>query len=339
MFRPPRCPYRQCPNHARPEPDFCIRFGFYEAKCRAHRIPRFRCRRCRRTFSRQTFRMDYRDHRPHLNAELFKHLASGIGLRQTARVIGLSLSCTQLKFRKVARHLRRVNLNLRGPLPADALLQLDEIETFEGRRSTRPLSVPTLIEARSRFLVWAEAAPIRPRGKMTEKRRKAVLEDEKRFGKRRDLSRRAVTRTLRRGADMARSMGVVALHTDQKSTYPGLAASAFGRDRLQHTTTNSKVARTKWNPLFPINHTEAMMRDLMGRLRRESWLVSEKRRYLDLGLQLFASYRNYVRRRFNTDEESPAQILGVVDRRLTFRELLTWRQDWGALSIPLVRAA
>jgi len=88
-----------------------------------------------------------------------------------------------------------------------------------------------------------------------------------------------------------------------------------------------------WNPLFPINHTEAMARDLMGRLRRDSWLVSKKRRYLDLGLALFAAYRNYVRARFNGEDESPAQRLGFVNRRLRVGEVLSWRQDWGRGSI------
>ena len=73
-------------------------------------------------------------------------------------------------------------------------------------------------------------------------------------------------------------------------------------------------------------------------MRRDSWLVSKKRRYLDLGLQLWMAYRNYVRRRFNYDEESPAQLLGFVPRRMSVGELLSWRQDWGHASIhPLSR--
>ncbi len=81
------------------------------------------------------------------------------------------------------------------------------------------------------------------------------------------------------------------------------------------------------------------MRDLMGRLRRESWLVSKKRRFLDIALHVHMAYRNLVRRRFNTDRESPAELLGFVPRRLTAYELLSWRQDWKAESIhPLSRS-
>jgi hypothetical protein len=276
--------------------------------------------------------MDYRDHRPDLNARLFQSLASGLGLRQSARNLRLSLSCTQLKFRKIARHLRQLNLNLRGPLPAGASFQLDEFETFEGRRNTRPLSIPMVIEKKSHFIVWAEAATIRPRGTMTKARRAAMAEDEARFGRRTDRSRRSLRRTLARASDLASSLKTVLFETDQKSSYVELAKEAFGTHRLVHGRTSSRLPRTVANPLFPINHTEAMARDLMGRLRRESWLVSKARRYLDLGLQVFMAYRNLVRRRFNYDEDSPAQILGFAPRRLTETEVLGWRQDWGKRS-------
>jgi transposase-like protein len=340
MFLPPRCPYRGCAAHERALPDFYRRLGHYRAKCRPHPIPRFACKLCGRSFSRQTFRMDYRDHRPDLNARLFQSIASGVGLRQTARNLGLSLRCCELKYRKIARHLRRLNLNLRAPLPEGSKLQLDELETFEGRRNTRPLSVPVLIESRSRYLVWAESATIRPRGRMSEARRRAIAEDEARYGIRRDNSRAALRRTLRRGAEIAGSLALVPLATDEKASYRKLAEAAFGKRRLVHSTTSSKIARDVANPLFPINHTEAMARDLLGRLRRDSWLVSKKRRYLDLALALYAAYRNLARVRFNYDERTPAELVGFAPRRLRVGELLGWRQDWGRRSIhPLARRA
>jgi hypothetical protein len=256
-----------------------------------------------------------------------------VGLRQASRNLGLSLGCTQLKFRKIARHLRRLDLNLRGQLPEGSSLQFDELETFEGRRNTRPLSVPILIEKNTRYILWAESAPIRPRGRMSQERKEAIRQDERKYGPRKDLSRRSVRRTLQRGVDVCKGLARVELFTDEKSTYPRLARELFGKRRLVHRRTNSKRARTPWNPLFPINHTEAMARDLTGRLRRESWLVSDRRRYLDLGLALWMAWRNYVRRRFNHDDESPAQMLGFVDRRMTVTQLLSWRQDWAERSV------
>ena len=332
MFTPPFCPYRPCAAHHDPPRGFFVHHGTYHPNCRPHPVQRYRCRVCRRTFSRQTFRMDYRDHKPHLNAELFRSFVCGVGLRQSARVLGISLRCAELKVRKIGRHLRRLNLNLQRQLPPGSSFQFDELETYEEGRNTRPLTLPILIEAATRFIVWAESATIRPRGKMTEKRRKRVEAAEKRYGPRRDRSRRAIERTLRRGADISSELEVVVLHTDEKSSYPGLAKEAFGADRLVHSTTNSKLARGTWNELFPVNHEEAVLRDLCGRTRRQSWLTSKKRRYLDIGIHLHIAYRNWIRRRFNRDRESAAQLLGFAPRRMTFHELLSWRQEFGKRS-------
>ncbi|MFT5283930.1 MAG: transposase-like protein [Planctomycetota bacterium] len=333
MFIPHCCPNHICPEHSDPMPDFFLRHGSYNPKCRPHPVPRFICKTCKRSFSRQTFRADYCDNKPHLNAELFMLVASGIGIRQSSRKTGLSLRCTELKLRKIGRHLRRLNLNLQGQLESEARLHFHELETYEGQRNTRPLSVPVLIETDSRFIIWAESAPIRPRGKMTKKRLNAIKESEIQHGTRKDLSMRSVKRTLQRGADLLNNSLKVIFYTDEKSSYPSAATTKIGKHRLVHLQTNSKLVRATFNPLFRINHEEVVMRDLMGRLRRESWLVSKKRRYLDIALQVHIAYRNLVRRRFNKDEGSPAQLLGFLPRRLKPTEVLSWRQDWRERSI------
>lgn len=333
MFDPPRCPYRACARHLTPGTGWFSRHGSYKPLCRPHPVPRFRCRGCRRCFSRQTFRMDWRDHRPDLNAKLFELLASGVGLRQSSRLLGLSRRCLELKFRKVARHLRRLHLNLQEPLSSGSTLQLDELETFEGMRTLRPLTVPLLIDKLSRYIVWAESAPIPARHPRTRHGRQRS-EELARSGRRKDGSRRACERALERAAALMRHCDAIGIETDEKRSYPGLIRKAFGAGRkISHDKTKSTRTRDVSNPLFAINQTEAIARDLMGRLRRQSWLASKKRRYLDLALAMFMAWRNLVRRRFNHDESSPAQLLGFVRRRMSEEELCSWRQDWGRRSI------
>jgi len=67
MFVPRRCPSPHCPAHAHPPARFFQRNGSYHPRCRNHPVPRFRCRSCGQHFSRQTFRADYRQKKPHLN--------------------------------------------------------------------------------------------------------------------------------------------------------------------------------------------------------------------------------------------------------------------------------
>ena len=333
MFVPPFCPYPGCSSHTRPRSGFYKRHGSYHPNCRPRPVPRYRCRCCNRTFSRQTFRLDFRDHRPQLNRQLFDLTTSGVGIRQSARLLGLSLRCTELKLRKLGRHAGDLNRNLSRPLLGCVRLHLDEIETFEADRRCRPLTVPIVLSSETRYILWAKSAPIRPRGMMTPERLERIERSNARHGPRTDRSRAAVRSALTHAARLAKGANSITLYTDEKLTYPVLAVSAFGSECLVHHRTNSHVARTTRNPLFPINHEEAIVRDLMGRLRRRSWLASKVGRYLNLALQVHMVYRNLVRRRFNKDTASPAQLEGLLPRRLTPCEVLSWRQDWGVRSV------
>ncbi len=105
MFKPPRCPNPSCSRHDDPVPGFYIRNGHYHPKCRSTPVPRFLCRTCGRGFSRQTFRADYRDHRPDLNVKVFRLIEAGTGFRRSARLLHITPRCLTLKFRKMARHL------------------------------------------------------------------------------------------------------------------------------------------------------------------------------------------------------------------------------------------
>lgn len=335
MFQPPRCPHRDCPAHAieryrlrHPRRSFYLRHGHYRPRCRPWPVPRFRCRECARTFSRQTFRQDYRDHKPQLNAKLLELLAHGLGLRQSAVLLGLSRRCCELKARKLSRHLEGLNRNLLDQMPQGCSLQMDEMETFENERVVMPLTLPVLIEQESMFVLAAECASIRPSGRMSAKRWKAILERERVEGPRLNESRGCLKRVLRRGAKCCRRLRFPRIDSDEKTVYPSLLRWAFG-PRHRHRRFSSRRPRNTANPLFPINHTNAMARYLTGRLRRRSWLASKRRGFLNLQLQVFVAYKNYVRPRFNGEKATPGMVLHLVHARLAPTDLVSWRQDWG----------
>ena len=335
MFEPPRCPNPACSAHASPRAGFFRRKGGYQPKCRAQPVPRFKCKLCNLGFSRQTFRVDYRDHKPHLNAELVSRLASGGGLRQSARELRLSLWGVQKKFRKLATQLCRLHDNLLRRVDVTVAFALDEAETFEGNRIARPLTVPVVIESQTMFVAGACSGrlPSRPQHRGAD--RNTVAADAERDGRRPDDSRRVVAAMLAKAARLVAVQPELSVRSDRKTSYPKLIRAAFGtrsdaRPRaIVHERVSSAAPRTPRNPLHRINLTLAMIRDQLGRMRRRSWLHTKRRVYLDLHLGLFACYRNYVRVRFNGEERSPAELLGLLPRRLTIRELLGWRQDQG----------
>jgi len=295
-------------------------------------VPRFLCKECGRSFSRQTFRQDYRDHKPHLNARLLELLAHGLGLRQAATIVKLTRRCCELKARKLSRHLALLNRNLLDQFPDGCSFQMDEMEAFETERTVLPITVPVLIEQESMFVIDARSAAIRPSGRMSSRRRAAIRRREQAQGPRRDGSRGCLKRVLRTGARFCKRLARVRIDTDEKTTYPGLLRQVFG-PRHEHRQTSSKERRDTSNRLFPINHMNAMARYLAGRLRRRSWLASKRRRYLDLQLEVFKAYKNYVRPRFNGERETPGMVLGLVRQRMEPTDLCSWRQDWGWFSL------
>jgi transposase-like protein len=332
MFVPPRCPNTECNQHREPSSRFFLRMGFFTVRCRSEPVPRFRCRSCHRSFSRQTFRHDYRDQRPDLNEQVFLLLCSGVSLRQVGRVLKLDVHSVQGKQRKLARTLGWVHANLGSQLPAERTYVLDEEETYE-MASIRPLTMPVLIEKEHWFVVSSGVGSIRRLARGGSWRRRLQEHDELAHGKRPDQSRECTQAVL---AELARRapVGPIVLRTDDKAMYRVLARAVFG-DRVRHETTPGTRLRTTYNPLFPINVTLAMTRDNCGRLRRKSWLVTKKAERLQDHLLLFTAYRNYVRRRFNADAatDTPAKLLGLVPRNLQPHEVIAWRQDWGEHSI------
>ena len=272
--------------------------------------------------------MDYRDHKPHLNVALYSLWISGVGLRQSARELRITLRNVQNKFVKIGRHLRDMHHNLMRPIEREASFAFDEAQTFEGCRDTRPLTVPFVIEQSSFFLVDARCGPIPPSGGMSVRRRRAIEREREVNGPRPNASRAVVGAALARAAALVPDHATVHVRSDLKSTYAKLVREAFGAARVLHQQVSSRLPRNTKNPLHRINLMLAVARDLMSRLRRRSWLISKLAARLDLHLAMFACYRNYVRPRFNGERDSPAQRLGLLRRRLTKQELLSWRQDW-----------
>ena len=127
------------------------------------------------------------------------------------------------------------------------------------------------------------------------------------------------------------------MQTDEKALYAALLRRMWPQApvTMVHETTSSRLPRLVWNQLFPINLTDAMLRDNNGRLHRRTWLVSKKAKYLRSQLELFVAYRNWHRARTNEDlaERTPGVVLGLAERSFGFGELLAWRQDWRERSI------
>ena len=327
-FRPRRCPHSDCASVSLRGFRY-RRHGCFSRACDGRSVQRFRCRTCRRTFSTQTFRLDYRLRKPALHFHLMGLFASKVTHRQSARI----LHCTR---RTVARRLallgshcqafhRRMLARARARCGLLGVFQLDELETFEHNRRLAPVTMPILIGRKSYFIVDLKTAALPCRGGLSKSDRIKKEEREKASGKRTSGSREAVEACFRTLAEVHFPRGPVSVETDRKPSYATSLRRIFGR-RLFHERTHSREKRNYANPLFPINHTLAMARDSVSRLVRRTWAASKKRERLAWHAWIWAVWRNYVRPITNdAPMVSAAMVAGVARRRWRIPQVCAWR--------------
>lgn len=316
-FTPPECP------HCHANPLIYRRRGSYLRKCDGRKVPRFQCLGCMRRFSTQTFRNDYRHHRPGLNLRIAKSLLSKVTLRQIARTEGCKFATVARRLPLFASHFELLQMrNLcehPGALEQEGIhFAFDELETFEQNRIAKPLTVPVVIEGRTGFIIHSEVGTL-------PARRKSESASE-----RRNESPEVVLRCLKAVAKHLNPQTKPTFVSDRKSVYVKALQTAFPGGFV-HQRISSQEPRDTTNPLFGINHTFAMMRDNISRLVRRNWghsKLAARQRDHDW---LYAGYRNYVRPITNRcPNETPASRLGLTSRRYTLAEAIAWR---GRLSI------
>jgi transposase-like protein len=339
-FQPRHCPHAPCPSrlHQRTvlwRPFLWCRRGHFRRKCDGRVVPRFRCLTCRRGFSSQTFRLDYRLRLPALHLDVFRMLVSKVSLRQAARVLGTRRRTVEHRQLLLGRHARAFQLRelaRRGPgaLPAGVYL-LDEMETFERSRRVEPLTVPVLVERESGFVVDVQVGTLPCRGRLSAREERRKRELEARHGKRRSQSSAVVRACLRTLAKHATQPGVV-LKTDCKATYPALIRAELG-SRVGHERTPSSVKKSVRHPLFKLHVAQAMLRDGLSRMVRRNWSHSKVRRRLRVANWIWVAWKNWIRYSTNEDRKrSPAMVLGLAGGRWAIAEFFRWRVFEGVIA-------
>ena len=332
-FQPPHCPNPACTAYSA-RPFLYRRKGSYRRRCDGRTVTRFVCLACQRSFSSQTFRLDYRLHRPELSTRLFRLLTSKVTLRQSARVAGCNRKTVEHRLRLLGGHCQAYQERELGQAQAKGglrgVFQLDELETFEQDRRLAPVSVPVLIERDSFFVLHATTAPLPARGNLrpADQRRKA--QRQAREGVRKSGSAQAVQGCWDVLAKLAAPQAPVEVATDSKRQYRRQLERTFGA-RLLHYRAHSSEPRVPGSLLFAINHTLAQMRDGLSRLVRRNWGASKKRERLELHQWLWMGWRNWVRGMTNKRRKlTPAMALGVAAAQLPVAELLRLRVFPGA---------
>lgn len=323
-FEPPHCPNPECRHHRCTLTWSFHRDGWHHRRAPPHRVRRFRCQTCRRSFSSQTFRTTYFLKKPQLLPQIFGQHVAGSAYRQMAQSLGVVHSTVLNQVRRLGRHCLLFE-QLHGPKdPPKEQLVLDGLRSFEFSQYW-PMDVNCLIGGRSHYLRGFNIAPLRRSGRMTEAQRERRKELEARYGKPDPrATEKQVERLLRRATGTAREF---TLHADEHRAYPRAIERLEGWRITLHQT-SSKDARTPKNPLWPANLLDLIVRHGSKNHTRETIAFSKRAQSVLSRMACLQVWRNWIKgisERDGKRSPSPAMRLGLAKHRLSVEEVLSER--------------
>ena len=295
------CSNPECPNHSHaPPPGWYIRFGSYRTAL-SEKIPRYRCKTCGRTFSSQTFSIDYFAKRMLSYPKLFRLLVSCTSIRDLSRIFACSTGTIANKTSRLARQM----MVLHGCLSSKPIIP-DEfvIDGFENFTVSQyfPNSISLLAGKSTQFLYDLSYITLRRKGIMTEAqtRLRSILETQAKppSSTQLKLSFRSLLDTM---LTLSGRTFPLVLHTDEHLTYLRVLTRSphyrllCASGVLQHHRTSSKKARTVNNPLFSANYIDRELRKQLKECVRETLCFGRNVNNAMERMVIYRGYHNYVK--------------------------------------------
>ena len=276
-----------CPNCN--EAQEIIKRGHYRRLSDHKIIQRFKCKKCLKSFSLQSFSYDFRLRKRHLNQGVFRLLSKGMSQRGCAEVLGVdpkTIARRITRFGKCAKQqLRLSQSRVRG---VQAVV-FDEMESFEHSK-LKPLTIALAVEHKSRRILALEVGKIAAKGHLADISRR-------KYGKRMCERKKILEEFFSRLSPMLDPR--CHLSSDESQHYPkvlrkhlGIALHKTYKSRRATITGQGEMKKGGFDPLFCINQTAAMIRDNVKRMSRRTWCTTKLiERLVDL-LYIYAFYHN-----------------------------------------------
>ena len=321
-FQPSFCPNPNCLYHNALTSGWRFkRAGFFTRLITPHRVQRFTCLHCRRSFSSQTFAATYWLKRPDLPQLIFMKTVGGMANRQIARDVRAAPSTIDRLIASIGRHCMLLHTQFIAGVRPQGDLVLDGFESYEFSQY-HPFHHHLLVEADTSFFWYFSDSPLRRKGRMTDQQKRRREQLERRLG-RPDPS--AVEKDVRHLLETVLAHESEArLRSDDHRAYP----RAFrGLDCLiRHLITSAKERRDADNQLFEINLLDLILRHGQANHKRETIAASKRRQGSSERMVIFLTWRNYMNyRRQKRCRQTPAMLKRMLERPLRVQEVLKER--------------
>ena len=333
-FRPPFCPDPRCPWHTATD---LSRWRFQRRGARpvrrcARPVQRFRCLTCGTWFCDAAFTTDYWRKIAGLLPRLYPLLADGPALRQSGRMLQLSVTTVRRVERRLAQQALLLHLaqerRLRGRL-AEPLV-IDGQRSFAGSQ-WEPAETHGVFTATAGFCLELRAFGLRRSGTMTRRQRARRAARDARLGRPDPRARRRINAAvLWRLAPLFAPAWTIEIRSDEERDYrPGIRALAARRP-VRHVTVSSRARRDGRNPLWMANHKHRLQRHCLASHRRETIAAHKTLAGLQDRQLLHRCWLNNTKgvseRTAAGRRTTPAMKLGVTRQPLSGRRLFRRRR-------------
>jgi hypothetical protein len=266
------CPRIGCPNHrldAGASDQWYYPFGQYSTYAFGT-VQRYRCRSCGKTFSDQTFSLNY-----YLKKKTdFRAFAKQFNSRASdlfcARHFGYSSASMQTRVDRLARNALFMHDWVRQHIRLSEHLVADGLESFVGSKYF-PNSLNLLIGKASEYVYDFNLSHSRRKGRMSDEQKQKAHElyADIPFCSNELTQRFAELVNTVASLIATGSIKQVRLHTDEHPVYQKVIEDAC-IEELEHHRTHSSEPRDQRNPLFAVNYFERLVRKDMVNHRRKS---------------------------------------------------------------------
>lgn len=331
-WRPPHCPNPNCYYHKHlPNRWRYKKAGFFLRVAKPHRIQRFTCLHCRRSFSSQTFSTTYWQRKPQLEARLFMKTLACSANRQVARALDISPATVDRRLSRLGRHCMLFHANLMQSAPPASDIVVDGFESFE-LSQYHPFHHNVAVEKGTDFFLYFNDSELRRKGRMTpyQKRRREQL--EKQHGR---PDPKAIEKDMRDLLEtVLGSTGKARIYSDDHPQYRRPIRELGAR--VEHLVTPGKDRRNRHNPLWEVNLLDLLIRHSSSNHKRETIAWSKRRQCSAERMGIFQVWRNYMkgRREKVRGSPTPAMERGMSDHRLSVQEILGQRLFRSRIDLP-----
>jgi transposase-like protein len=285
------CPNFSCQFHQKK--DRIIKDGYYHRKNDSRKISRFKCTHCKKKFSQSTFQLEYRQKKRRINHRLFLYLSSGVSQRRAARFINVDKKTVARRLRYLATKCRLKNDRFLSQFSGNQIthIQIDDLITSEHTK-LKPLTVSSAICAKSRIILATSVAPIPAFGHLSKL-------SIRKYGRRMNFHHESLKTIFCKIRPLV--CGEALIQSDKHKKYPEFIEQYFPCAKHESfeseracVTGQGELKKGKFDPLFSINHTYAMLRANINRLFRRTWCTTKSLQHLQDHLDIYTWFHNQL---------------------------------------------